>query len=213
MIAVAGTDAPPLVPDAPTARRWAVDELSKGDYGQQHASLLRRLWDWFTHLFSGTDVHGLPAGWAAVGVVALVLVVAAVALLIAGPVRRTARARASHLVHADDARSAADEAAAAGDWNRAVVERFRALVRSLEERAVLDEQAGRTADEAARAAGAALPACADDLGAAARWFDDVLYGDATAGPDADAFVRDVDARVRVTRATQPATVPTPVSAR
>ena len=42
---------------------------------------------------------------------------------------------------AAEIRAAADAAAAAGDWTTAVLERFRAIVRGLEERAVLDERA------------------------------------------------------------------------
>ena len=65
-------------------------------------------------------------------------------------------------------RAAADAAAAAGDWALAVLERFRAIVRGLEERTVLDERAARTAHEAALAAAARLPALAAELVAAGR---------------------------------------------
>ncbi|GGY07633.1 DUF4129 domain-containing protein, partial [Streptomyces anandii] len=53
---------------------------------------------------------------------------------------------------------------------------MRAIVRSLEERALLDVRPGRTADEAAAEAGRTLPAHSDRLHAAARDFDDVTYG-------------------------------------
>ena len=53
---------------------------------------------------------------------------------------------------------------------------MRALVRALEERALLDVRPGRTADEAAAEAGRALPAHTDPLRTAARDFDDVTYG-------------------------------------
>ncbi|MGC0410015.1 hypothetical protein RKD31_003258 [Streptomyces sp. SAI-163] len=53
---------------------------------------------------------------------------------------------------------------------------MRAVVRALEERALLDIRPGRTADEAATEAGHALPAHRDRLRAAARDFDDVTYG-------------------------------------
>ena len=96
-------------------------------------------------------------------------------------------------------RAAADAHAAAGEWAEAVRERLRAVVRSLEERAVLDERPGRTADEAAAEAGAALPAVADDLRQAARLFDDIWYGGRPAGPESDARLRAVDERVRAAR--------------
>src|SRR5690606_11394003 len=73
-------------------------------------------------------------------------------------------------------RAAAEAHAAQGHWNQAVQERMRAIVRALEERALLDSRPGRTADEAAAEAGRALPAHADALRTAARTFDDVTYG-------------------------------------
>ncbi|NEB80458.1 DUF4129 domain-containing protein, partial [Streptomyces sp. SID14478] len=62
-------------------------------------------------------------------------------------------------------------------------ERMRALVRALEERALLDPRPGRTADEAATEAARPLPQHAERLHAAAREFDDVTYGGRTATPD------------------------------
>ena len=53
---------------------------------------------------------------------------------------------------------------------------FRALVRGLEERALLDPRPGRTADEAATEAGRLLPGHASELRAAAQVFDGVRYG-------------------------------------
>jgi hypothetical protein len=55
------------------------------------------------------------------------------------------------------------------------------VVRSLEERALLDARPGRTADEAAADAGRVLPAHADRLRAAAQEFDAVTYGGRRAG--------------------------------
>jgi hypothetical protein len=53
---------------------------------------------------------------------------------------------------------------------------MRAVVRSLEERALLDVRPGRTADEAAAEAGRTLPAHRERLHTAARDFDDITYG-------------------------------------
>ncbi|WP_284293825.1 DUF4129 domain-containing protein [Luteimicrobium album] len=195
-------DAPPVTPDGPTAQRWAVDELSRPEY-HQHESLLARFLRWLGDLFDGAPTLGLPPGWAAVVVVGVVLLVVGVALLVAGPVRRTRRVHAPRPVFDDAARSAAelrtlaDDAAAAGDWDVAVVERFRALVRSLEERVVLAEVPGRTADEAAREASAAFGAGpAARLAASARTFDDVRYGGRHAGPGDDAALRALDDELR-----------------
>ena len=96
-------------------------------------------------------------------------------------------------------RAAADAHAAAGAWAEAVRERLRAVVRSLEQRAVLDERAGRTADEAAADAGRALPSCAVGLRAAAVLFDEIWYGGRPAGPESYAALRDLDAQVQATR--------------
>ena len=78
-------------------------------------------------------------------------------------------------------------------------ERLRAVVRSLEERAVLDERPGRTADEAAAEAGRALPGCAAGLRSAAVLFDEVWYGGRPAGPESYAALRDLDAQVQAAR--------------
>ena len=120
-----------------------------------------------------------------------------------GPLgRREAREQALFSGRARTAaehRAAADAHAAAGEWADAVRERLRAVVRSLEERAVLDQRPGRTADEAAAEAGAALPAVAAELRRAARLFDDVWYGGRAAGPESDAALRAVDEQVRAAR--------------
>ncbi|SCD29960.1 protein of unknown function [Streptomyces sp. di188] len=80
-------------------------------------------------------------------------------------------------------RAAAEAHATQGHWNQAVQERMRAVVRALEERALLDPRPGRTADEAAAEAGRALPSHSDRLRTAAHDFDDVTYGGRTATED------------------------------
>lgn len=69
---------------------------------------------------------------------------------------------------------------------------MRAIVRSLEERALLDVRPGRTADEAAAEAGRSLPAHTDRLRAAARDFDDVTYGGRTATQQAYQRITELD---------------------
>jgi hypothetical protein len=61
------------------------------------------------------------------------------------------------------------------------VHRFRALVRSAEDRTVLDPQPGRTADEVVLALSVPFPSEAARLDQAARTFDAVRYGNWTAG--------------------------------
>jgi len=191
----------PVDPDRYTARRWLVEELSKPEYANEQ-SLLDRLVAWFVGLFDGFPALAVPGWQAAVIVVVGTAVVVLIAWWVAGPVRLARRAARSSAVvlgddtrTADELRAAADAAAAAGDWSTAVLERFRAVVRGLEDRVVIDDVPGRTAHEAADAAARRLPAAAVELGRAARLFDDVCYGTLPAHADDDAFLRSLDARV------------------
>lgn len=177
-------DAPPVTIPRDPAREAARRELSKRMYHEHDPSLLQRalnaFWDWVDGLF-GTASTATPGG--SVGL--LVILLAVLALVGAlwwrlGTPRRTPtssvplfderpRSAAEH-------RSAAEAHATQGHWSQAVQERMRAIVRSLEERALLDVRPGRTADEAASEAGRTLPDHADRLRTAARDFDDVTYG-------------------------------------
>ncbi len=196
--------APPLDPAREVARDWARRELSDPAYADARPGLLQRLVLWvFEHL---RDLR-LPSASLAdplTGALLLVLVATAVlvtVLLRTGRLRGPTRRRRSSAVLDDTVRSAAehrrlaDAAAAEGRWAEAVRERLRAVVRSLEERVVLDERPGRTADEAAREAGLALPALADELFACAVVFDDVCYGERRATAEHDARLRALDAAV------------------
>jgi hypothetical protein len=102
--------------------------------------------------------------------------------------------------------AAADAHAAAGAWAEAVRERLRAVVRSLEERGLLDPRPGRTADEVAWEAGAVLPHCASDLRAAVRVFDDVWYGGRQATQEHDLQLRALTAKVASARPVTTSTV-------
>lgn len=197
----------PVVPDADEARRWAVAELADPIY-HRRPSLLQTVWDWVLERLAEAQsaLSGLNAGAIALVVAALVALVVVIALIITGPVRTARRGRrTSEAVFVDDERTAAelrasaDALAAQGRWSEAVLDRYRAVVRSLEERALLDPRPGRTAHEAAIEAAALLPACAGDLDRASRLFDDVCYGDIAAGPDDDAAMREVDTLVLATR--------------
>ncbi|MEU8523067.1 DUF4129 domain-containing protein [Streptomyces sp. NBC_01216] len=189
------------------AREAAERELSRRIYHEHDPSMLERgldrFWDWVGELFdqaSGASLGGVP------GLLVLALLVLAPlgalwwrlgtphravpagdSLFQDGP--RTAGAH----------RSAADRHATAGRWNEAVQERMRAIVRSLEERALLAPRPGRTADEAAAEAGRALPTRADELRSAARAFDDVTYGGRTADEAAYRRVEELDGSLERTR--------------
>lgn len=174
----------PVDPDRETARRMLVEELGKPAY-RDSKGILQRVIEWIGKRLADLASLGgdLSATWIAITVMAVVLLIAAIALVVAGPVRRRRAAQTVGGVLArDDVRTAAqirassDAAAADGDLALATVERFRAIVRSLEERALLDEVPSRTAEEAAADAGAFFPTHATAILDAARLFDAVLYG-------------------------------------
>jgi hypothetical protein len=96
-------------------------------------------------------------------------------------------------------RAAASEHARAARWDQAVQEQLRAIVRSLEERALLEPRPGRTADEAAAEAARPMPAHAAELRSAATTFDAVTYGGQHATQADHARLRALDERVLHTR--------------
>ncbi|MGW1544145.1 DUF4129 domain-containing protein [Streptomyces sp. NPDC002309] len=181
-------DEPPLTIPRDPAREAARRELSKRMYHEDDPGLFQRLldafWEWLGKLLRLAS-DATPGGTLGLLVVlAVVLAVLGALWWRLGTPRR--RPTSSAALFNDRPRSAAEHRAAAeahaaqGHWNQAVQERMRAIVRSLEERALLDARPGRTADEAATEAGRALPTHADRLRTAARDFDDVTYGGRTA---------------------------------
>ncbi|QFZ76001.1 DUF4129 domain-containing protein [Streptomyces fagopyri] len=179
-----GGDEPPVTIPRDPAREAARRELSKRMYHENEPSLVQRalnaFWHWVDKLF-GAASSATPGG--TLGLLVIVLAVLAVVAALwwrLGTPHRTPTSAAA--LFDDRPRSAAEHRAAAeahaaqGHWNQAVQERMRAVVRSLEERALLDPRPGRTADEAAAEAGRTLPGHTDRLRAAARDFDDVTYG-------------------------------------
>ena len=203
----------PVDPDAETARRWAEQELADPIY-HRGESLLQVVLRWIQERFAEAQnaLSTMDGRSAALVLGSVVIVGVVVTLLVVGPVRRSRRSQRSSVeVFVDDNRTAAelrrsaDALAAAGRWSEAVLDRFRAILRSLEERAVVDERPGRTAHEAAVQAAAVLPPRASDLHRASRLFDDVCYGDVETGRDDDAWLRQVDDAVRNTRPVAAAT--------
>lgn len=166
-----------------SARREAERELIKPEYHHTEPLLLRAL-RWalkqLGKLIDGASAAAPGGGWGLLGLLLLLVGLILVLLwrfgALAGANRRGWVFDADHPRSADDHRQWAESAAAVGDWQRAIRERFRAVVRSLEERTILEPRLGRTADEAAAEGGSALPAAAPSLRAAAAVFDDVVYG-------------------------------------
>ncbi|MEV7445739.1 DUF4129 domain-containing protein [Streptomyces sp. NPDC091204] len=200
-------EVPPVTTPREAAREAAERELSKPMYHENDPSLLdratRAFFDWLDDLFGAASgaTPGGPVGL--IAVLLLVLLAAAALWWRLGSPRRTPASPGTlfddGIRSAADHRKAADAHADAGRWTEAVQERMRAVVRSLEERTLLDPRPGRTADEAAAEAAVSLPAHAEDLRAAARTFDDVTYGGRTADADTYARLRALDLTLTTTK--------------
>lgn len=187
------------------ARSAAHRELGKAIYHQHEPSAFQRLLDriteWLGHLSdltSGTTA----SGW--VGLVVVVLLVAGVVVLVwrrAGGLQRSRRRERAALLETDSRVTAAQQRtlasrhAAAEEWAEAIRDRMRAIALGLEERALLDQRTGRTADEVATDAASALPGHVDELREAARIFDDVWYGEHDATRAAYDRITRIDERV------------------
>ncbi|MFE5819431.1 DUF4129 domain-containing protein [Streptomyces sp. NPDC056479] len=193
-------DEPPLTIPRDPAREAARRELSKGMYHENEPSWFQRaldaFWDWVEDLFTSASTV-TPGG--PLGLVVVILVVVAVLGALWWRLGTPRRQPTSSAALFDDRprsaaehRAAADAHAAQAHWNQAVQERMRAIVRSLEERALLDARPGRTADEAAAEAGRPLPAHRDRLRSAARDFDDVTYGGRAATQQAYQRIKELD---------------------
>ncbi len=194
----------PVDIDRDAARRAAEEELSDPKYRDARPGFLQQIGQWLGEQLEkllnslSSDVPG--------GIFGVVLVVALLIVLVVVIRLRTGKmagsARADRVVFGGQRKSAADyrraagEAAAAGRFDDAVRDRFRAVVRALEERALLDSRSGRTADEAAAEAGLLLPNVADQLRQGGRLFDDVHYGGREGTEAAYRTLTELDERCR-----------------
>lgn len=199
-----GDDGPVTTPRTP-AREAAERELSKREYHENDPGLLQRLFDWlWEHITSllGSAAQAAPGGAVGLAVLACVVLLLLIALrlrlgrLRPGPTTDDGALFDNRPRTADEHRAAADAHAAADRWSEALQERMRAVVRSLEERALLDHRPGRTADETASEAGRLLPGHAEALRSAARSFDEVTYAERPADAAAYALVHDLDSALR-----------------
>ncbi|MBE8469341.1 DUF4129 domain-containing protein [Streptomyces justiciae] len=208
-------DEPPVTIPRDPAREAARRELSKRMYHENDPSWFQRalnaFWKWVGELFN-TAATAAPGG--TLGLVVIVLAVLAVLGALwwrLGTPRREPTSSAA--LFDDRPRSAAEHRAAAeahaaqGHWNQAVQERMRAIVRALEERALLDIRPGRTADEAAAEAGRALPSHTDRLRAAAGDFDDVTYGGRRASEQSYRRITELDRDLERTKPQLTSSIP------
>ncbi|WP_231745410.1 DUF4129 domain-containing protein [Arthrobacter sp. EpRS71] len=190
-----------MTPDRDEARRWAVEELSNPRYPDATPGWLEQLWrdflDWLSSLEGGS---GTGPNLAVPLMVVLALVLIVVAIVFVRPRLNARSAKESGDLYGDDTtvdaegyRARAASAADGGNWTSAVVDQFRALVRSTEERDIIDPRAGRTADEAAAQLGGVFGVAQARLIAAAGVFDAVRYGDHPATRGDYEAVRQLDA--------------------
>ncbi|WP_350347287.1 DUF4129 domain-containing protein [Agromyces sp. G08B096] len=176
----------PVDPDAPEARRWLLDELSRPEYREAEPTWFdlaaQAVRDWLIGLFQGGV--GLPGGILPVLAVLLVVVLVVVGILVFGvPRLRRRRGGGGRAPLFDDAdtrslaelRRAADAAEAAGDYGLAIEERFRAVVRALVDRELVRAHPGTTAHGFAASAAPGFPGHASRLQSAADAFDAVRY--------------------------------------
>jgi hypothetical protein len=188
--------------DRDAAHRAAQDELNKPIYSKGSAG--EHLVDWLNDLIYRLlqKTSTMPGGWLTATVLLILLaigVIAGVHLL-----RRTMRTRrggdyslfeAAPLTAARH-RATAENYAAEGDWAAAIRHRLRAVARQLEETGVLTPAPGRTANELARDAGAALAHLAGELTQAATAFNDVTYGQQPGTPSAYQMIVELDDHLR-----------------
>ncbi|MCG5218446.1 DUF4129 domain-containing protein [Streptosporangium sp. KLBMP 9127] len=193
------------------AQRRAVQEMLDESY--QREPLAERVLRTFQQ-FVGDLLDSAPGGvigGVLAAIVILMIVLAIAGLLLwygrkatAGGVAITEGIFGGRVLTAAEHRAEAERLAEAGDFAGAVRERMRAIARGLEERALIDRQPGRTADELAAAAGHALPDFAADLGAAAQAFDDIAYGEVPGTRAHYDTLRTLDERLRTARRRQEA---------
>ncbi len=137
--------------------------------------------------------------------VVFVALAAAIAWLLSRA-RRTARDREAkqpvltdEVVSADELRRRAEAALAAGRFEEAVVDGFRALAVRQVERGRLSDTPGATAHEVAESLAVEYPTSADGVRRGARLFDEVLYGDRPATREQAVSVLAVDDDLLVRR--------------
>jgi hypothetical protein len=183
------------------AQRLAELELADPAYRAAQPGLVERAIGWlveWVQRVADRAAEAAPGGW--LGILGLVLLIVVAVLFIRwriGPVSRAAGLTFSvdPGTSAAQYRAHADELAAAGQWEEAISQRMRALVRSSQERGLIDAHPGWTADEVASEVGRRVPDALAPLDVAARTFDEVRYGGRAGSPAAYRAVADADDRV------------------
>lgn len=199
----------PLIPDRDEAREWAERELADPRYAAAEPTPLDRLAQAVGEFLESLFGAGAPAGLGPavlVGLALLAIALIVVAFVIWGRPRLSRQTTvAVPLFGEDDTRSSADlrreasERAGVGDWDGAIVLRFRALARSSIDRGIVAARPGATAQSFARSASRAFPELGGSLSDAASIFDDVRYLRRPGSADDYERVASTDAAVETAR--------------
>jgi hypothetical protein len=203
--------------DRDAAHQAAQTELDKPIYSK--ASAWQQFIDWINELLYRLlqKTSTIPGGWFTAMVLLILLVIAViVAIQLARRTMRTKRGadyalfEAAQLTAAQH-RALAESSAAEENWAAAIRHRLRAVARQLEETGVLEPAPGRTANELAVAAGAALPHLSAELSEAATAFNDVTYGEQAGSQAAYQMIVDLDDHLRSRVPTAASTTGHPVA--
>jgi hypothetical protein len=201
---------PPLTPDGDEARDWAERELSNPVYDIAEPTpfdrAARAIGDFLASLLNPQVSDGWASAFAVIAAIVVIAIIVA-AFLVWGMPRASRRApRAAPMLFGEsedrsaaELRAAAASHARAGEWEAAVVLRFRALARGCQERGVVDPPPGATVHAFARAAAGVFPSLADGLEEAAAAFDDVRYLRRPGSPDLYRLIAGVDDAVAAAR--------------
>lgn len=195
-----------LDPEREPARQMLLDELARPEYAAAQPTwwdlLMQAIGEFIISLLSGISPGN--SSWLVVVIIIVLAVLIVGGLLIWG-LPRSRRRRAEppvSLFDADDRRSVAelrrdaDAHERAGRYAEAVLDRFRAMARALDERTAIVLQPGSTAPAIGRSAADAFPAEAGNLHTAANLFDRVRYLDATASASDARAMAALDERVQ-----------------
>lgn len=175
----------PPTPSSDEAREVAERELAKAKYStdpgfidQFKDKVIDRIFDALSNL-TGTGNSTLLI--IIVTIIAVLIVAFALSRVRRRGIQSSVEPRANAPMFDDERSSAelfasADDAERWGNLNLALVERFRGIIRLLDEKALLTVVPGLTANEAARA-GASAISSPDALHATAHVFDSIYYGD------------------------------------
>lgn len=176
----------PVLPDAEEARRLAEAELAKSDYDYSTGFIyraLQRISNFLAETFSGMHAGPITSPWL---ILLLIVAIVVVTLVFFSRVRVTARSpqerTPSAVLFADDADSAelmkrAQAYLRQSEYTSAFLDLYRATIRHADERALIHDRPGLTAQEAASQVADLGSQYCRQFPRQANIFDAASYGD------------------------------------